>query len=386
MSGEKTEKATPKKLQDLRKKGSVARSVELSSGITLLAMVLVLPGMLTRFLDVTRTNMALILGGADVTDLGQAKALATTMITGMARALAPGIATVGAVGLLAGSLVSLSKPNPAVLKPKWERVNPAKAIKRMFSPHTAVELIKNIVKLALVFGVTVGAWKTGYSRLLASGGGYEQLMSVVGSITKDLLLKVALLAALVGVADAAWQRKQFNKQAKMSKQDVADEHKQSEGDPHAKGHRRALMLASARNRMMVNLPTADVVLANPTHLVVALKYTPGQAAPVVVAKGAGGVAARIKEVAAEHGVPVIADKPLARAIYRSAEIGDTVPAELFRVVAEVLAAVYAAKRRGVRPNWNAGTSLAHGLRPVADDAAVPSPRKSKRKTTRVRTA
>ena len=143
----------------------------------------------------------------------------------------------------------------------------------------------------------------------------------------------------------------------MSKQDISEEHKQSEGNPEAKGAIRARQLAVARGRMIEAVPRADVVLANPTHLVVALRYEPGSAAPVVVAKGTGQVSDRIKAVAAEHGVPILHDKPLARALYAATEVGDTVPAELFRVVAEVLAAVYAARRRGVRPTWS-GRSVA----------------------------
>ncbi len=142
----------------------------------------------------------------------------------------------------------------------------------------------------------------------------------------------------------------------MSKQDIVDEHKQSEGNPEAKGMIRARQREAARGRMIEAVPKADVVLANPTHLVVALQYVPGSLAPVVVAKGAGAVADRIKAVAAEHGVPVLQDKPLARALYKAADVGDTIPAELFRIVAEVLAAVYAARRRGVQPRWTGRTA------------------------------
>ena len=157
---------------------------------------------------------------------------------------------------------------------------------------------------------------------------------------------------VVGIADAAYQRHSFNKQAKMSKQDITEEHKQADGNPETKSAIRGRQLAAARSRMIQAVPSADVVLANPTHLVVVLKYEPGQVAPVVVAKGAGAIADRIKAVAAEHGVPVLSDKPLARALYKATEVGDTIPAELFRVVAEVLATVYAAKRRGIRPSWS----------------------------------
>lgn len=353
MSGEKTEKATPKKQKDLRKKGAAARSVDLPAGVSLLALVLVLPSMTSRLLDSARTSMALSLSSADVSGTGPAGELAWRVVLDAARAVAPAVVVVGAAALVAGSLVTASKPNPAAVKPQWSRLSPKKTMKHLFgSTHSVVDLVRNTVKLALLTAVAVGAWKAGYARLLASGGDLGTLQAVVSDASRDVLWRTAVLALLVGVADAAWQRRSFGKQSRMSKQDVFEEHKQSEGNPHTKGAIRSRQLAAARGRMISAVPQADVVLANPTHLVVALRYEPGSAAPVVVAKGAGPTADRIKAVAAEHGVPVIADKPLARAIYKAAEVGDTIPAEMFRVVAELLAVVYSARRRGTRPVWS----------------------------------
>lgn len=351
MSGEKTEKATPKKLKDLRKKGVAARSFELPQGVSLVALVLVLPGMVTRLMSSLRTDLTLILGNADVASLEQARGLAGKVAMDSVRAVAPSVAIVGIAALVSGSVVTRSRPNAAMLKPKFERLNPGKAIKRMLSMHSVVALVKDVVKLSALALVTWGAWKSGASKLAASGGTVTALQSVIGESVRAMLWRIAVLGLLVGFADAAWQRKSFNKQARMSKQDISDEHKQSEGDPHLKGQIRARMLAAGRSRMIQAVPKADVVLANPTHLVVALAYQPGSAAPVVVAKGAGATAQRIKDIAAEHGVPVLVDKPLARAIYKNTEIGDGIPLELFRAVAEVLAVVYAAKRRGARPTW-----------------------------------
>ncbi len=351
MSGEKTEKATPKKLKDLRKKGAAARSFELPQGVSLLVLVLVLPGMVTRLMAALRTDLTLALGNADVRDLEQARVLAGKVFMDSVRAVAPAIAVVGVAALLAGSVVTRSRPNPAMLRPRFERLNPGKAIKRMLSVHSVVALVKDVTKLAALAVLTWGAWQAGARELVSSGGSFEALQSAVGGSVRSMLWRVAALALLVGFADAAWQRRSFNKQARMSHQDVTDEHKQAEGDPHLKGQIRARMQAASRSRMIQAVPKADVVLANPTHLVVALAYEPGSAAPIVVAKGAGAVAQRIKDVAAEHGVPVLVDKPLARALYKGTEIGDGIPLELFRAVAEVLAVVYAAKRRGARPTW-----------------------------------
>ena len=351
MSGEKTEKATPKKLKDLRKKGAAARSFELPQGVSLLVMVLVLPGMVGRLMSTLRTDLTLVLDNADVNNLDQARVLAGKVVMDSVRAVAPSIAIVGAAALLAGSVVTRSRPNPAMLKPRFERLNPGKTAKRMLSKHSLVALLKDVAKLSALAVLTWSAWQSGARELVATGGTFEGLQSAVGGTVRAMLWRVALLSLLVGVVDAAWQRRSFNKQARMSRQDITDEHKQAEGDPHMKGQIRSRMMAQSRSRMIQAIPKADVVLANPTHLVVALRYEPGSLAPVVVAKGAGATAQRIKDVAAEHGVPVLADKPLARAIYKSTEVGDGIPLELFRAVAEVLAVVYAAKRRNARPTW-----------------------------------
>jgi len=358
MSGEKTEKATPKKLKDLRKKGVAARSFELPQGVSLVALVVVLPGMVSRLMESLQADLVAVLGNADITTLEQARGVAGRVAMDSVRAIAPAVAVVAVAALVSGSVVTRSKPNPAALKPRMELLNPGKTIKRMLSAHSLVMLAKDTAKLLGLALLTWGAWQGGVRDLLASGGTLPALQAVVGESVREMLWRVAALALLVGLADAAWQRRSFNKQARMSKQDIADEHKQAEGDPHLKGQLRARMLAASRSRMIQAVPKADVVLANPTHLVVALAYKPGSAAPVVVAKGAGAVAQRIKDVAAEHGVPVLADKPLARALYKSTEIGDGIPLELFRAVAEVLAVVYAAKRRGARPTWNPRTVTA----------------------------
>jgi flagellar biosynthetic protein FlhB len=358
VSGEKTEKPTPKKLRDLRRKGSAARSTELPAGVSLVALVAVLPWMLGRFFQVLRTDLTVTLSAAGSLDLGQARGLVARLVLDTAQSLAPPVALVSGAAIVSGCLVTRSAPNPAMLKPQFSRLSPAKTLKRMLSTHSLVDLTKNTLKLAVLTAVTYSSWKKGYATLVREGSTPADLQELVGSACRTLLWQSAALAVLVGVADAAYQRRSFNKQARMSKQDIKEEAKQSEGNPEAKGAIRARQLAVARGRMIEAVPKADVVLANPTHLVVALQYTPGTAAPVVVAKGAGPVADRIKQVAAEHGVPVLHDKPLARALYKATEVGDTVPAELFRVVAEVLATVYSARRRGVRPSWSPRPELA----------------------------
>lgn len=344
MSGEKTEKATPKKLNELRKKGTVARSTELPQAVALAAAVALLPSTLHRLSDAVSGSMILALSSS-TSDLSVATASASSMVNGAVRALAPMLAAAALAGLGSSAALSRARPNPAALRPKMERLSPKHGAKRLVSAQVVFELLRSIVKLALLAAVAVGVWKAGYAALLAGPGTVESLKAIVGGSIGQLLLRMALLSVLVGLADAKWSRRRFDKQAKMSHQDLRDEAKTSDGNPQMKGQIRARQAKLSRSRMLAAVAGADVVLANPTHLVVALAYTDGAGAPVVVAKGAGGAADRIKAEAAKHDVPVVADKPLARALYRATEVGDPIPVELYRAVAEVLAAVYSTRRR-----------------------------------------
>ena len=344
MSGEKTEKATPKKLKDLRKKGTVARSVELPQAVVLVVAVAMLPGALNRLAETVEASMAQALSSPQA-ELSVAVRTASAMVLGAVRALGPLLAALLVVSLVSSAALSRSAPNPSVLRPRMERVSAKAGVKRMFSAQIVFELLRSVVKLVLLTAVTVGVWKAGYAALLAGPGTVSALIGTVGDSTGQLLVRTALLAVVVGLADAKWSRRRFDKQAKMSHQDLREESKASEGNPQIKGQIRARQSKLSRSRMLAAIAGADVVLANPTHLVVALRYTEGSGAPVVVAKGAGGAADRVKAEAAKHDVPVVADKPLARALYRATEVGDPVPVELYRAVAEVLAAVYSTRRR-----------------------------------------
>ena len=344
MSGEKTHPATPKKLKDLRKKGTVARSIELPQAIAMVATLAMLPGALKRLSETLETSMITALSTPPV-DFSGAVQTTATMIRGSVGALAPLLAAVALAGLLGSVVVTRSAPNIWVLKPRKERVSAKSGVKRMFSAQVVFELVRSVAKLGLLTAVAWGSWKAGYAALLSGPGTLAALIAIVREALGSMLVRIVVLAVAVGVVDAWWSRRRFNKQAKMSEQDIRDEYKTAEGNPEMKGKMRARASKLSRSRMMASIAGADVVLANPTHLVVALSYEAGTAAPVVVAKGAGGTADRIKAEAAKHGVPVIADKPLARAVYRASEIGDPIPAELYRAVAEVLATVYSTTRR-----------------------------------------
>jgi flagellar biosynthetic protein FlhB len=222
-----------------------------------------------------------------------------------------------------------------------------KGVKRLFALRSIVELGKSILKLLLI-GTVI------YLTVLASSPLISSLTTIpvetLGRTIGELLTNVFFIAALslliIGVLDYAYQKFEFEKSLKMTKEEVKEESKQSEGDPHVKGKVREIMIRSAIKRMMKKIPEADVVITNPIHLAVAIKYDRSRnSAPIVVAKGARKVAERIKALAAEHDIPIIENNPLARALFKLVDIGQEIPADLYKAVAEVLAYVYRLKRK-----------------------------------------
>ncbi len=206
-------------------------------------------------------------------DLSVATATAGRMVSESVRALAPLLAALAFVSLASSAMVSRSGPNLWALKPRKERVSAKAGMKRMVSAQVVFELLRSVIKLALLAAVTAGVWTSGYEALLAGPGTVDALVGVVRGSVGELLVRVALLAVVVGVIDAKWSRRRFDKQAKMSHQDVREEHKSSDGNPQMKGQIRARAAKLSRSRMLAAIAGADVVLANPTHLVVALTYT-----------------------------------------------------------------------------------------------------------------
>jgi flagellar biosynthetic protein FlhB len=276
--------------------------------------------------------------------------LTTLLPTALALMLAGVAATVAQGG------VSVSGKS---LKPSLKKLNPFKGIKRMFGAQGMWEATKALIKtaaLASVVLVTVGKAKA-----LVSSAGALPLSSVAGTFADCAVLlmrTVAITGLVIAIADYIIVRNRTMKQLKMSKYEIQQEHKQSEGDPHMKAHRKGLQMAMSRNRMMADVKEADVLLVNPTHVAVALKYDPAKGAPRVVAKGADEIAAKLREVAAEARVPLVQDIPLARALHASCDIGQEVPAQLFTAVARVLAFVMHLTARGVvggfhRPGFEA---------------------------------
>jgi flagellar biosynthesis protein FlhB len=235
----------------------------------------------------------------------------------------------------------------SALKPNLKRLSPKQGIKRMFGLRSLWEAVKSLVKVTVIATVVIVAGRDLLPQLAASGA--LPLVATVSRAHQGLqttLYSAAVAGLLLALFDYAYQRRTVMKRLKMTVREVKDEVKQSEGDPTLKGAIRARQLAISRNRMLSAVAQADVVLVNPTHLAVALKYQPGRGAPKVVAKGAGAIAARIRQRAHEHRVPVVQDKPLARTLYRICELDEEIPAELYVAVARILAFVMAAGKPG----------------------------------------
>ena len=228
------------------------------------------------------------------------------------------------------------------LKPKFSKLNPISGAKRLFSKEKIVELLKSIAKIILIMAIVYSTVKDDWVYLVQFYGmPLNQAIELIGSVVINMGLKISLVFMIVAFADLFYQRRKFNNDIKMTKQEVKDEYKNAEGDPQIKGKIRAKMREASQRRMMQDVPKADVVITNPTHYAVAIRYDAATGtAPVVLAKGADYVAQKIKEIARESKVEIVENKPLARMLYANVDIGQEVPPELYQAVAEVLAMVY----------------------------------------------
>ena len=352
--GDKTEKATPKKLDDARKEGRVARSSDLINGFMLLLMFFVLKlfgGIMANlFLDsfVKYYNKASDIS-MEVFDVKQAVNLSNEIVIDIVIASLPVLIGSFVVALV-GNIVQVGwKVTGKPLKPKLDRLNPIGGLKRMFSQEKVVELIKSILKVLAIALVAYNEVKDRWKFILNLYD-FEFMQAILNifDIVLDVGIKISLIFVVIGLADFGYQKWKHLHDLRMSKQEVKDEMKQSEGDPQIKGQIRQKMREGARRRMMQDLPKADVVITNPTHFAVAVKYDKETAeAPYVLAKGADYVAANIKEIAKQNNIEIVENKPLARMLYYNVEIGDQIPPELYQMVAEVLAYVYSVKNKEI---------------------------------------
>ncbi|SDX87470.1 flagellar biosynthetic protein FlhB [Modestobacter sp. DSM 44400] len=347
--GEKTEKPTPQKLKKARKDGQIPRTQELGTWLGAAAASVLLPMLVGNAYDAAQELFMQV--GAVANDpepatisrlMGQAlMAFLSTVLP-----MALGMMLVGTLASAAQGGVSLSgKP----MKPTLKKLNPFSGFKRMFGTQGLREAIKALIK-TIALAVVIITTSSKAQELVSSSGALplSRITSVFADSAVLMFRVVGVTGLVIAIADYLVVRKKMMAQLKMSQYEIKQEYKQSEGDPQMKAQRRSTQMAMSRNRMMSDVKDADVLLINPTHVAVALKYQADRGAPRVVAKGAGEVATKLRALAAEARVPMVQDIPLARALHASCELGQEVPAQLFTAVARVLAFVMQLNSRGVR--------------------------------------
>jgi flagellar biosynthetic protein FlhB len=344
-SGERTEQATPKRMQEARREGRIQRSRDMPSWLSMGAAALTLPVVIGNGASAVRN---LVLGVKEIIADPTAERAQATFLGAFGTLpgiLAP-ILAAAVVGAIAGSLAS-GGFSMKRFKPHFDQFDLVKGAGRLVGRQAMWEGAKALLKTGVV-GVAVWVAIQGAIPLLSASGAMP-VSSIVSSASGVIIaiLQSAIVAGIVlGAIDVLVVTRRNRQHTMMTKQEIKDESKSTEGDPHIRQQRRSRAIAISRNRMMAAIPAADVVMLNPTHVAVALKYEPGKSAPRVVAKGAGEVAARIREKAAEHRVPMVQDIPLARALYAACEVNQEIPEELYGAVARVLAFVMSLKRRG----------------------------------------
>ncbi len=353
--GEKTEEPTAKKLSDARNEGQVAKGKDLTSAVMLLVLFMVLRftvgNMGEGFIECFNKNYTQI-GDLFTSTHGEYNmqytiALIQSAALDMLKLLIPFFG----VGFIIAIVIELAqvkwKPTSKPLQPKLSKFNPINGIKRMFSVRTLVSLIKQIVILVVIFIVVYNKLKSRMSDIYML---YDipliSAIMLLGDIIFDIGTVICVIYTIIGIADYVFEKRKFRKDMMMTKQEVKDEWKNTEGNPEVKNKIRQKMSEASRRRMMQAVPEADVVITNPTHFAVALKYEQNKGkAPVVVAKGEDYLAAKIKEAARENNIEIVENKPLARMLYYNVELDEEIPPELYQAVAEVLAFVYNIKNK-----------------------------------------
>ncbi len=353
--GEKTEEPTAKKLSDARNEGQVAKGKDLTSAVMLLVLFMVLRftvgNMGEGFIECFNKNYTQI-GDLFTSIHGEYNmqytiALIQSAALDMLKLLIPFFG----IGFIIAIVIELAqvkwKPTSKPLQPKLSKFNPINGIKRMFSVRTLVSLIKQVVILVVIFIVVYNKLKSRMSDIYML---YDiPLISAImflGDIIFDIGTVICVIYTIIGIADYVFEKRKFRKDMMMTKQEVKDEWKNTEGNPEVKNKIRQKMSEASRRRMMQAVPEADVVITNPTHFAVALKYEQNKGkAPVVVAKGEDYLAAKIKEAARENNIEIVENKPLARMLYYNVELDEEIPPELYQAVAEVLAFVYNIKNK-----------------------------------------
>ncbi len=341
---DKTEAPTPRKRQEARDEGQVAKSMEVNAAVVLVTGLYVLKITGARLGTRLSDTMARSLSTFPTHDIAINDVFSNLvrLLLDIGSAIAPFILAVMLAGVVANVAQVGLHISSKTFQIKGGRMNPLKGMIGMFSMRAVVELVKSIAKITVISFIIYTFLKSKESEIIGMvGGSYKTTCETIGILTYGLLMRTAFALFVIAALDYAYQRYNNEKQLKMSKQEVKDDSKRTEGDPQIKGKIRQKQREVSQRRMMAEVPKADVVITNPTHYAVALKYDSDRsAAPMVVAKGIDFIAQRIKAVATENNVPVVENVQLARALYSSVEIGDEIPADLYQAVAEILAYVY----------------------------------------------
>lgn len=344
--GDRTEPATPRRREEARERGQVARSADLSSAAVLLAAVLGLRFAGRPLLESLFATTTGVLGGLGT--LGDDPSTIMNRFGGLFAAVLLGFLPLAGIVLAASIAVTLAQTGflftSDPVKPDLDRVNPITGLGRLFSLRSLVRLLGGLLKLAivgLVVGWTIWAERGGLVEL--SGRGVEQVSGISIDLMQSLSLRAAIALFVLALFDYGFQKWQYELDLRMTKHEIREELKRFEGDPKIRERRRSIQRQIALQRMMAGVPQATVVITNPTHLAVAVRYEQSMDEPVVVAKGADQMALRIREHAMEHGVPIVERKELARSLYAAVEVGQAVPSALYKAVAEIIAYVYRLK-------------------------------------------
>lgn len=348
--GEKTEEPTSKKLEDARKEGQVAKSKEIANAFGILALFLLLRfyvsrigyGMMEYFAGVYEQIPHVIQRYDGMVPVAALFTILRGMVLQMAMITVP-VLIVGVVVAFVCDVAQVKwQPTTKPMQPKFSKLSPIKGFSRIFSVNSLVELIKSIAKIGLISYVAYSYLSGRINEIfILYGLGMTQAIGLIGEIVMALGTRIAIVYMIIAFIDFGYQKWKHKNDLKMTKQEIKDEYKNQEGDPQIKSRQKQRMREASMRRMMQQLPEADVVITNPTHYAVAVKYDADKYdAPYVVAKGENYLAQRIKEIAKENSIEIVENKPLARMLYANVEVGGLIPPELYQAVAEVLAFVY----------------------------------------------
>ena len=356
-SGEKTEQATPKRKREQREKGNVLKSHDLSVALQLLGIFVVFKMVAPGIADGLQNIFYQMFPGqvflSEQLTITATHGFGKTMILQGLLIMAPLFGIAFATAILANVLQSGLLLSSKTLAFKAERINPLSGLKRMFSSRSVMEMLKSIAKITIII-------YTVYQQFMNDTRDFSGLLSygvaTAGGMIFDLAMALALRCGAVFLVlagfDYLYQWWKFNKDLRMTKQEIKEEHKLSEGNPQTKGRIRQIQRMMANRRMMQDVPLADVIITNPTHFAIALRYDPElDAAPIVLAKGKNLIAARIKEIGRDNRVTIVENRPLAQSLYKMCKVGGLIPADLYQAVAEVLAYVF--KLKGNKPKGGA---------------------------------